>query len=142
MTTDTKVFDVPDVIRALRQVVAAKGADYVYPVSERSNGEEHGACMYKVPAGGGFVPSCIVGQVIHHLGLPLPVENGGAYSILKVEYPHNFDDAEEAGAVLVLAQRTQDGQWMDGDWQVRPKSWGEALKAAEGKARELGYEVD
>ena len=54
----TKEITADDVIETLKQVVADKGEDYVYPLAGSGNG-----CVYAVNG----EPSCIVGHVVYRL---------------------------------------------------------------------------
>jgi len=106
-----KTYDVPEVLAALRDVVADKGADYMYPEELKNR---NGNCVY-VRDGR---PACIVGHVLARLnfnllGQSVVRRNGSAGMLDGV--------TGRAAQALRQAQRTQDS----GD------SWGLALAAAE-----------
>lgn len=115
-----------DVISALREVVAERGADYLYQAQGRP-----GNCVYVVTnARGDLEPSCIVGHVLYRLGVPLSDMNGldsDDAEMLSDTLGLNIDPW--AVACLQTAQELQDGA-------VDPApghdhSWGAALRAAE-----------
>lgn len=111
MSGELKNLTTGEFLHTLRQVVAEKGADYVYPESERL---ESGACRYWHNG----QPSCIIGHALDVLGLvvPPPLEGSSAPYVLD-----EFGAPVQVGRVAGYAQATQD---LGG-------SWGEALMAAE-----------
>ena len=99
------MIDLPEVLEHLRAVVAAKGADYVYPES---------ACFYAING----EPACIVGHVYARLGLlDKATQDSGAsaWALHESKITSNGRD------FLGNAQRVQDARG----------TWGEALAAAE-----------
>lgn len=111
----------PKALAALREAVAAKGADYVYP-------KPNNDCVYTYQG----QPSCIVGHVLASVGVPLETiqEMDSAYDIQNTDivsaYHHTLLPAgvkigPKALEALVRAQNAQDTRY----------SWGEALRAAE-----------
>jgi len=117
MTAPAKPFDVPEVLAALREVVADKGADYVYP--EEWENQDSG-CVY-VRDG---QPACIVGHVLARLDSALldsevVRSNRSANVLPEVGFEHH------AAWLLRAAQRVQD---VGG-------TWGSAFAAAERAAR-------
>ena len=111
------MIDLPEVLEHLRAVVAAKGADYVYPES---------ACVYSLDG----KPACIVGHVYARLGLlHLVHRNTVAWEM--------FQDliSAEARSALETALQVQDGRGYD---RTSRGTWGEALAAAE----QVGYGTD
>ena len=108
------MIDLPEVLEALRAVVAEKGADYVYP-------EE--TCQYAIDG----APACIVGHVYARFGL---LDEQTQYSIGKASLLHRYEIARPARLVLQVAQVVQDGEYPP---FVRG-TWGEALAAAEAEA--------
>jgi hypothetical protein len=120
-----------DVIREMRAVVDEYGADYLYESPCDSN-----TCVYAWKVDGKITPSCIVGQVLHRLGLPDDVLNeldGACWSvIIQLREDHGWDFDSDASLALTTAQQIQDKAVSDpgeGDW-----TWGAALRAAEENA--------
>lgn len=117
-------FTLEDVLNAAREVVAEKGADYVYPNSIVGGGD--GVCVY---AGEDSAPSCLVGHVIYRLDPEAflqvaeieATEGTTAAGGLEEDgyLPEGFWD-EEAQEAMVAAQASQDNGW----------PWGYALKEA------------
>ena len=106
----------PEVLEALRAVVAEKGPNYVYPEP---------ACVYAISR----KPSCIVGHVYARFGL---LDQATRDSIAPALRLHN-DKISCAGRVaLDSAQKVQDGVALG-----RRGTWGEALAAAEAEWREM-----
>lgn len=106
-----------EVMTALREVVAEKGSEYVYP--ER-------VCRYAKVTG---EPSCIVGHVIHKLDpeafnkIAIAEAEGSATvdELVALEWiPSDFWDSQAEDA-LCTAQLLQDMY----------RTWGEALASAE-----------
>lgn len=114
-----------DALRALREAVAEKGAEYVYELENDLD-----SCKY-VKDG---EASCLVGNALHRLGVPIEVltELDYAYlgntsatidqtAALDVLMAHSVTLSSEAVTALQNAQRSQD----------RTDTWGKALRAAE-----------
>ena len=111
----TKLIGVPEVLAHLRDVVAKKGADYVY---------RRETCRYAVSG----APSCIVGHVYARLGL---LDKDTQESIVKAKGLHVGKIASLARQVLQTAQEVQDGRYPP---FVPRGTWGEALAAAEAES--------
>jgi hypothetical protein len=120
MPEERMVFDADGAVRSLRLAVFEKGADFVYP------GEPTDRCFNFVDG----EPSCIVGTVLHMLGLTheLAYELGVDASTDAWETTAVLNSAEfgwhfnaDAREYLALAQRIQDHR----------QSWGEALAKVE-----------
>jgi hypothetical protein len=68
----TITLGVDEALALLDQAVAERGADHVYPKSEKAvypTGHVVPMCSYYVEDGDGWRPSCIIGHVIEYLGL-------------------------------------------------------------------------
>src|SRR5699024_12221660 len=98
MSGDLRNLTVGECLHALRQVVAEKGASYVYPDSERRKG----ACQYRVDG----KPSCLIGCALDRLGhvVPPEMEIRSASVVLR-----SLGATKEVGLVADLAQNEQDG---------------------------------
>lgn len=70
-----------DALRALRAVVAEKGADYVYKSPAEG---PTGTCVYVWDVAGQLQPQCIVGCALHHLGVPLELMAQGETNSINV----------------------------------------------------------
>ena len=110
MSADLSALTVGEFLHTLRQVVAEKGANYVYPDSEK----RHGACRYRVNG----EPSCLIGHALDRLGhvVPPSLEEQSASHVLG-----EFGAPEPVRRVARHAQAAQD----------RGRPWGEVLSAAE-----------
>lgn len=108
---DLRALTTGEFLHALRQVVAEKGASYVYPSSER---DARGVCHYWRNG----QPSCIIGHALDALGVVVPpkMEGESAHEVLS-----DLGAPERVGKVAMMAQATQD---LYG-------TWGEALAEAE-----------
>lgn len=106
---------------AMRQAVAERGEDYVYPHFPRGGEadayhDEHGTCQYRTWDG---VPACIVGVALSKIDLdlvPLWGSNKSAGEILE-----KFGLPKAVRRAADNAQGEQDGE----------ATWGEALVAYE-----------
>lgn len=96
----------------LKRAVEEKGADYVYPEDEKW---ADGMCRYFRPDG---APLCIVGHVLHYLGVTRVTEGRGAAAALLGAGVTTVPTTHWA---LQEAQCCQDGGG----------TWGEALAAFE-----------
>lgn len=123
-----------DVLTALDEAVAEKGADYVYPrrTTENSQPEFGGGCDY-VRDG---APSCIAANALHRLGVPVEtlqildhlapggvgIDTRGVPAVLRAAgfEPGSAYDHHGALGTLRKAQCRQD----------QGVAWGEAAKAA------------
>ncbi|KPC89903.1 hypothetical protein ADL27_38470 [Streptomyces sp. NRRL F-6602] len=109
-----------EVMSTLRAVVAER-PDYVYARPEADN--RAAACLYVHHDDGTAKPGCLVGTVLHRLGVPLveleKVEGEGAVSAVSTVATLEWHDAPSSA--LQAAQEVQD----DGG------TWAEALAAAE-----------
>lgn len=129
-----KVVTKADVIREMRLVVEQFGADYLYEAPCRNEITGGETCVYATTDADGKVkPSCIVGQVLHRLGLDdadLEDLDGGVWSVLAhLEEVHDWQFDFAAKEALAAAQTIQDKAVSEpghGDW-----TWGAALAAAE-----------
>lgn len=100
---------------AIKAVVEERGADFIYPDEWKYTND----CLYVRPDGDG--PACIVGAVLHHLGVPLSLlsANEGRPAYALVHYLGGV--SPRAGDALAWAQGVQD----------TGKTWGEALASFE-----------
>ena len=100
---------------AMRQAVAERGADWVYPAEDGEWMLDGSSCCYFLLDGS---PACIIGTALHKLGYgPNDVSEGtDAFGIL-TRWKAPLDVASAAG----LAQDAQD----------EGKPWGEALATYE-----------
>lgn len=108
-----------NVAEALREAVRKRGADFVYP-EEWTN--SLGNCEYVVNG----EPACIVGEVLHSLGVPLSrlkPNNSVANKLFQLEHAGVLVYTQGAMRVLRVAQRVQDAGL---PWGVTVKK---ALKA-------------
>lgn len=116
-------------IAALKAALDSKGEHYVYPRQGDPEGDAHEAplpglhpwgsrCLYVHQEAEDEVPGCIVGQVLHHLGVSLEdlkkVEGDNALAVLR----RLRVNSGGYGSLLVEIQRRQD----DG------LSWGESIR--------------
>ena len=116
MSADLSNLTVGEFLHTLRQVVAEKGADYVYtlPKTEDPDGPN---CLYR----DGDKPSCLIGYALDRLGYTVPsnMEGWAASEVLAI-----LSTPREVGRVADVAQAEQD----------EGHTWGEALKCAEAEA--------
>ena len=96
---------------AIEKAVADKGEDYVYNVPD----DAKKSCVYVY----GGQPSCLIGQALANMGLPLDsrwddLSSSSASHILRLF----FDTPDTVIHAATRAQNTQD----------RMETWGEALK--------------
>jgi hypothetical protein len=114
-----------NVTDAFKAIIEEFGADYVY----RKRGLAD-SCFYVHKTPEGEVPGCIVGQLLHRLGVPLEVlkkrEGRSAWAIFYGDAL--FDEGEADSPVRVegddLARKIQAVQ----SAQDHGKTWGEAVK--------------
>lgn len=121
-------FTTEQAMEALRKAVELKGANYMYPDSEKNTRTSEGTCMYSHKG----QPSCIVGHVINILdpkvfaGLEtqemLYGPQGAEDLTLQGYLPADFW-SKDTGRVMAIAQGMQDTR----------HSWGDALAEAEDK---------
>lgn len=116
-------FDEQGFIKAMREVVEERGADYIYPKdtnATRASGwrTPTGTCVYTLPSG---EPACIVGAALAKIGLK-PSANANAAVVLEYEM-------RASGRVASAASDAQDEQ--DGG-----APWGQALAAFESRLEE------
>ncbi|MFI0211975.1 hypothetical protein ACH4OV_25305 [Streptomyces diastaticus] len=109
------------VLDVMREVVAEAGEEFVY---EPPTGL--GVCLYvhRPHGGGASVPGCLVGQVLHRLGVPLDELTEHEAQLARTMAPKLVDAGEGADLLVTAldnAQAIQDGG----------HSWGAALRAAE-----------
>jgi hypothetical protein len=127
----TEKINADKVIAVLDEIVAEKG-DYVYL-------DQNTQCKY-VDAEGS--PSCIVGQVLYRLDLPLPApvdpdqeDTWGSANVSSwvqdATEPFREPFTDLANQVLRYAQMVQDGDAPDLNYQRR--SWAEAVAYAKEK---------
>lgn len=130
--TEKLRFGAEEAIRTLRKVVFEKGADYKYRNPEWTQQDEiDGITICKNFHGD--EPGCIVGHVLHTLGLDantaqrLNIAGGASASesaeVLNFVPEFGWDFTDGAINVLTTAQCVQDNQ----------KTWGESLAKAEEK---------
>ena len=123
MSADLSNLTTGEFLHTLRQVVAEKGAGYVYPESEKkaSRGNLAPVCQYRVNGR----PSCIIGHVLDRLGIVTEPrhEGHGAGHVVAV-----YGGSEQVASLADTAQIMQDVG----------RTWGEALERAEGQAQSLG----
>lgn len=116
---ELKNLTVGEFLHTLRQVVAEKGANYVYPESERG---PNGICRYRRYDG---QPSCIIGHVLDTLGVAVPPFYEGKNASIVLS---DFGASEQVRRVAARAQHAQDNAL----------SWGVALAYAEYVAKTIG----
>src|SRR5699024_12750869 len=109
MSGDLRNLTVGECLHALRQVVAEKGASYVYPDSERRKG----ACQYRVDG----KPSCLIGCALDRLGHVVPPEMEAKSAALVLDKLGVSQAA--VGRVADIAQLVQD----------KGRTWGEIGRA-------------
>jgi hypothetical protein len=147
----TKYFSMTDVMDALRKVVANQGEEHIYKTPSTSS--YPGLCVYVEQDEEQRIlkPSCIVGHVLWELGVPLDRLNipGNAKSVCYSlsDYGYFFDP--NAIEVLQIAQSIQDHGVRETTHEsictyckmreIGPMTWGRALKAAEVRAKLLGW---
>lgn len=123
-----RTVDVDEALELLQRAVDEKGENFVYQRSPKAGG-----CLYVHDD----VPGCIVGHVLHYLGVPLD-----AMSTVEGKWINQADVTwlligcgisltYKALRILIEAQFIQDGG--------RP--WGDALAAARRVAMDLGVEA-
>lgn len=120
MTTALRTITREDALRALEEVVAEAGEDYVYQPPNQGL-----TCVYVADGR----PSCLVGRALFRLGVSIETlhwldrEFGGFYCRdLNDELPEKIPMDESAAIAFARAQERQDARC----------SWGEALRAAKG----------
>lgn len=106
-------------LKALKDAVAEKGADYVYPV--RDDGDR---CVYTVDG----KPSCIVGNALVRIGVPvekLPREEDFQYRAAQQvkELGEGVRVADDAASLFDRAQQWQDGGITWGESVARAVAW-------------------
>ena len=111
--------------RVLDQILAKFGEDYVYVnrYGEQADPDTRPSCFYVHGDGATRPkePGCIIGQLLHRLGVPLDsfslLEGEAADSVVKKFFPRT------SGAVLTFLRDVQ--HWQDGG-----RSWGAAVSFA------------
>ena len=123
MSADLSTLTTGEFLHALRQVVAEKGAGYVYPKSGKraAAGDLAPVCQYRVNGG----PSCIIGHVLDRLGIVTEPRHEGCEASHVIAL---YGGSEQVAALADAAQVVQDG----GD------TWGDALAEVEHLAEFLG----
>jgi hypothetical protein len=114
-----------NVTEAFRQIIEDFGADYVY----RKRGLAD-SCFYVHKTPEGEAPGCIVGQLLHRLGVPLEVlkkrEGRSAWAVFYGDVL--FDEGQADSPVRLegdyLARKIQLVQ----SAQDRGETWGEAVR--------------
>src|SRR5699024_11860311 len=98
MSADLSNLTVGEFLHALRQLVAEKGASYVYPESEKRS---DGACSYWHNG----QPSCIIGHALDALGSVVPpfCEGKNAFTVL-----HDLGASAQVRWAAQKAQRAED----------------------------------
>lgn len=101
------------------------GEDYVYP------GSKDKACYYVANG----QPSCLVGQVLYRLGVPIETleeydEVGSVFELSNSEYSLDGKTALERGGVSVGDDRVLNILDSAQGWQDQGKTWGEAVRQA------------
>ncbi|MFD3952198.1 hypothetical protein ACFWRC_19505 [Streptomyces albidoflavus] len=109
------------VLDVMREVVAEAGEEFVY-----KSPTGLGICLYvhRTFGGGADVPGCLVGQVLHRLGVPLDELSRYEAQLALTMAPKLVDAGENEDlltSALNNAQMTQDAG----------HPWGAALRAAE-----------
>lgn len=97
---------------AMKEAVAERGADYVYPKFEEGYTVGIETCVYQTPTG---EPACLIGLAMSKLGLELP--------------PHNVEEGasrvlEETGLSQVARNAADRAQAE----QDHGRTWGRALE--------------
>lgn len=118
---ETTVLTPEKALELLRKARDLKGADYVYkPETLSATGHRLDGCKYLEPDGS---PSCIVGHVFVWAGIAEIEEDRDADSLAS-----EYGLPDVVGDILATAQAEQDSGL----------TWGEAVEAAERKARKHG----
>jgi hypothetical protein len=109
-----------DVIRTLREVVAER-PDYVYERPAHMHGGLPSCLYVHYTEAGEREPGCIVGQVLHRLGVPLEtLERHEGHTAAYVATDAVGSMSDDIARILDTAQYRQD----------EGKTWGEALADA------------
>lgn len=134
--TEKLIFDAEAAIRTLRLVVFEKGADYTYENPDWTDADRD-ARNYVCRNFHGTEPGCIVGHVLHRLGLTAELAEkltirGSAAACSSCESLNAYEDFSwkftwGAIEVLTTAQAKQDNRY----------SWGDALQLAENRFMEV-----
>lgn len=111
MSADLSKLTTGEFLHTLREVVAEKGAGYVYPESEK---DDTGSCRYRYEG----KPSCIIGHVLDRLGFGV----GESWEQTKASFVLRPLGASPS------VQRLADAAQLAQD---EGRSWGEALAEAE-----------
>ncbi|MFD3361605.1 hypothetical protein ACFWW5_00695 [Streptomyces albidoflavus] len=109
------------VLDVMREVVAEAGEEFMYEPPG-----EIGTCLYvhRTPGDAADVPGCLVGQVLHRLGVPLDelAEHEAERALTMV--PEFIDAGKHKGLLALALNRAQARQDLG-------YPWGAALRAAE-----------
>ena len=114
MSADLSNLTVGEFLHTLRQVVAEKGTNYVYPESDITDS----GCRYRVDGR----PSCLIGHALDRLGHVVPPELEAKSAAFVLDRLGVSQAA--VGRVADMAQLVQD----------EGHTWGEALETAEAAA--------
>jgi hypothetical protein len=114
----------------LERVTAERGADYVYPESERIDG----ACAYVFGDG---TPGCIIGAALAAYGVPTSrlaeQEGNGAADVMRSLWTSapsqtwDVDDYARVRDLAITVQSRQDGDSIPCTLGCGAMSWGEAI---------------
>lgn len=125
--TPVKTYSKDLVLVAARAVVEEFGPHYLYRAPFGNS------CVYTYPNDEGEErPSCLVGQILVRLGIPLEAvaELDGAWFEVEEELEHRgYRFTSEASRALTAAQTVQD-MAVDAPGEI-DATWGAALRAAE-----------
>lgn len=132
--TPVKTVTKEKVIELLREVVAEFGEDYLYKIPDGCDGHD-GRCLYvHTDDVGNRCPGCIVGQVLHRLGVPFDFftnrEGVEVWGILPELEGQGWKFTIDASKALEAAQAVQD-KATDSFATPGDYTWGAALRAAE-----------
>lgn len=113
----------------LEEIVAEKGADYVYtedPVTIEKQGG-HTACFYA--AADSSTPGCIIGHLIHQLNPDTNLNHLDGYGAIGAINSAGYlvELYSKTGRLLVNVQNRQDSGSSWGDSLARAKSFAEAI---------------
>ena len=132
-------------IDLLKLAVAERGVDYV--AAKRDPSDPYSPCEY---TSNGTDPSCIVGHVLHYVGLPmnhvvLSLNSSANETLDRLQWSNEMEIDDISIRLLCAAQSIQDGVYdrdPDHDCPV-PQPWGKVVTHVLKEAEKLhGLKVD